>query len=207
MGASPGLIAIVDRGMIGSDQSFFLRLQRLAARLDAEPSLWVRARCRAPGPPAGLLLHPRLIVPERWASQIAGPVALHRRADELDAGGPGLDATRADPRASVGTPSIFASVHDASEAVRAVGAGAHALLLAPVFAPRSKAGQGRGLALITEVAASVAVPVIALGGIEPARVAACLGAGAAGIAVLSPVSRPDTDPDRAIDALLAALDH
>ena len=230
-----GLIAIVDRDSIGSERAFVERLRRLCARMDDEPRLWVRARSGDERPPPGLVPHPRLIVPATWAGSLDGPVAVHRRSTELGTDGSGRSGARGPsrpgaavrlgergPASSSGAgegegrgggkafPPLpatlrFASVHDRAEVALALAAGADALLLAPVFAPRSKPGTGRGLALIEDVVGAARAPVFALGGVTPERVAACLAAGAVGVAVLSPVSRPDRDPDRAIDALLAAL--
>jgi len=66
-------------------------------------------------------------------------------------------------------------------------AGADYVLLAPIFSPLSK-DDGRpalGIEAIREFTRRSPTPVIALGGITNENVAACLEAGAAGIAGIS----------------------
>jgi thiamine-phosphate pyrophosphorylase len=79
---------------------------------------------------------------------------------------------------------VGVSTHSRAEALAAESDGADYILFGPIFETPSKAGYGSplGLSLLAEVAARVEIPVIALGGITPERVCACLGAGAAGIA-------------------------
>jgi len=101
--------------------------------------------------------------------------------------------------------AIFASVHSLAEAAAAAAMGAHALVFAPVFAPRCKPGQGRGVVALAELAASTPLPVLALGGVTPERAAACLGAGAHGVAALSPFSAPHHDALAAARDFLAAV--
>ena len=64
----------------------------------------------------------------------------------------------------------------------------------PVFATGTKADAKpvRGIAGLTEMTAQVRLPVVAIGGITEERVGECFRAGAAGVAVISAVSRaPD----------------
>lgn len=64
----------------------------------------------------------------------------------------------------------------------------------PVFATGTKADAKpvRGIAGLAEMVAKVPLPVVAIGGITAASAGDCLGAGAAGVAVVSAVSRaPD----------------
>lgn len=79
------------------------------------------------------------------------------------------------------------SAHDEEEARRAASQGASYLFFSPVYRTSSKPGQeGTGLEALRAVCEAVhPVPVLALGGITPARVAACREAGAHGVAVLS----------------------
>ncbi len=78
---------------------------------------------------------------------------------------------------------VGASVHDRAELARS--AGADWLIVSPVFATRSKPGaDALGAAGLSALVAAANAPVHALGGIGPDRVAACLGAGAAGVAAI-----------------------
>ncbi|MEV4345530.1 thiamine phosphate synthase [Actinoplanes sp. NPDC049596] len=77
--------------------------------------------------------------------------------------------------------------------------------LSPVFLTETKPGYGP--ALTPEGAADLAgdVPWLALGGIDsPARAAACVAAGARGVAVLGAIMRAD-DPEPVAAALAAAV--
>lgn len=100
------------------------------------------------------------------------------------------------------------STHSLAEARAAEQAGADYITFSPVFASLSKPGYGplpgQGLAALREVARSVSVPVIALGGITPERVPLCLQAGAAGVAVLGYVMKA-ANPRAAVQALIHAL--
>ena len=81
---------------------------------------------------------------------------------------------------------VGVSVHSESEAMRAWASGADYVLLGPVFATPSKAGQGRpmGLAVFREICRAIPLPVLGLGGISTETVEAVLDAGAAGVAAI-----------------------
>lgn len=75
----------------------------------------------------------------------------------------------------------------------------------PVFGTRTKADAKavRGLDGLARIVAATPLPVVAIGGIGPQNAAACLARGAAGVAVISAVSRAP-DPLRAARRLAAA---
>jgi thiamine-phosphate pyrophosphorylase len=75
---------------------------------------------------------------------------------------------------------IGRSVHSGAEA--RVHVGADYLMFGAVFPSGPKPGQG--LAVLREVAATTAAPVLAIGGMTVARAAGCLAAGAAGVAAI-----------------------
>lgn len=81
------------------------------------------------------------------------------------------------------------SCHDAAGLKQATSAGAAWAVLAPFFAPISKASTtpALGPSRWAELAAATPLPVIAVGGIAPGRVAACRRAGAAGVATMGAV--------------------
>jgi len=82
---------------------------------------------------------------------------------------------------------IGCSAHDATEL--AAAAGADYATLSPIFPSPSKPGYGPpvGIARLASAVAAVHLPVIALGGIDATNIAPCVGAGAAGVAVMGGV--------------------
>ncbi len=86
---------------------------------------------------------------------------------------------------------IGVSAHSAVEAQQATAAGADYITLSPIFLTASKPGYGPalGLAELRRVAASLPIPVVALGGITADNAGSCLRAGAAGVAVMGALMR------------------
>ena len=101
---------------------------------------------------------------------------------------------------------IGASVHSQEEAQRAERAGAAWLFFGPVYDTPSKRRYGapQGLAALAEVTRRVEIPVIAIGGITPERVAEVRGAGAAGVAAISAILAAES-PAAVTRQFLAAL--
>jgi thiamine-phosphate pyrophosphorylase len=101
---------------------------------------------------------------------------------------------------------IGVSAHSLDEAQRAADAGADYVTLSPLFLTASKPGYGPALGLdeLSDVAARLAIPVIALGGIDRSNAAACLEAGASGVAVMGAVMGA-ADPEGTVTALIESL--
>lgn len=89
---------------------------------------------------------------------------------------------------------IGVSVGSVDQAVAAEEGGAGYIAVSPVFGTPSKpdAGPGLGIALVSEIAGRVSIPVVAIGGITAANVCRVIAAGADGVAVISAVVG---DPD------------
>ena len=88
------------------------------------------------------------------------------------------------------TAIIGVSAHAEADVASAQAAGADYVTLSPIFATASKPGYGPELGVAAlALAARHGVPVLALGGITPARAGECLRAGAAGITVMGEVMR------------------
>ena len=78
------------------------------------------------------------------------------------------------------------STHTPEEVERAAAEGADFAVFGPVFPTASKpAAAAAGLEKLAEACAGAGLPVLALGGITPARIRPCLTAGAAGVAGVS----------------------
>jgi thiamine-phosphate pyrophosphorylase len=93
------------------------------------------------------------------------------------------------------------AVHAVAEAERAEAEGADYVMLGTIFATASKPGrEPGGLDLVRAAARAVRIPVIAIGGIDERNVAATIGAGAYGVAVMSAILRAPA-PAAAVERL------
>ena len=104
---------------------------------------------------------------------------------------------------------IGASVHNLEEARTAERDGANFIVFGPVYDTPSKRSYGppQGLGALASVVRVVSVPVFAIGGITPDRVAAVRVAGVHGVAVISAIlgaERPAEATKRFIEALGSA---
>ena len=107
----------------------------------------------------------------------------------------------ADKRLRVG-----ASVHSLEDALSAESEGADWVVFGPIYDTASKRQYGppQGLAKLEAVARAVRIPVIAIGGITPERVAEVRAAGARGVAAISAILAADS-PALAVSRFLDAL--
>ena len=162
---------------------------------DREALAWARAirvRTRA----AGVLF----IVNDRF------DLALLAEADGVHLGQGDLPPGRL-PDAARARLLVGRSTHTLEQARAARDERVDYAAFGPVFGTGSKASEHspRGLAALADVARLLApLPLVAIGGIDAARAAACREAGAAGVAVISAVAGAD-DPVAATRALVAAL--
>ncbi len=99
------------------------------------------------------------------------------------------------------------SAGSVEEARRAEAHGADYLGVGDVFGTPSKADAGApiGTEVLARIAAGVAIPVVAIGGVTLANVAEAIGAGAAGVAVISAVAGA-SDPTKAAARLLELVE-
>ncbi len=101
---------------------------------------------------------------------------------------------------------IGVSIHTVTEAENIDPSSVDYVLAGPAFETASKPGYGpelgrKGLAAI---ARATSVPVLAIGGINTARVADLIAGGAAGVGVMGSVMR-SADPERETSALVSTL--
>jgi thiamine-phosphate pyrophosphorylase len=143
--------------------------------------------CRAVGVP--FCVNDRLDV-----ALSVGADVVHLGQDDL----PLAEALRVRAKASRPDLLIGFSTHDRAQAVAAAAAGADYIGFGPVFATRSKANPDPvvGLAQLAEVCRSVAVPVVAIGGIALEAAPAVARAGASAAAVISAIATA-SDPTAA----------
>jgi thiamine-phosphate diphosphorylase len=141
---------------------------------------------------------------------VAGDVALARAV-----GADGVHLAAGDPWPGEGTAGLRVgrSCHAVGDLLAAARTGvADYATFSPVFATPSKPGYGpalgtEGLAAGCRAVAGVGSPlgVYALGGVTPATAAACLAAGAVGVAVMGSVMRAP-DPGAVVRALISEVE-
>jgi thiamine-phosphate pyrophosphorylase len=153
------------------------------------PAVQVREKDLGAADLAGLCR--RLVAPTRDAG--AGLIVNDRVDVALAVGAGAVQRTHAslavgDIRAVAGERlRIGASVHSLADAVDAEQQGADWVTYGPVYDTPSKRPYGapQGLDRLASVARTLRIPVVAIGGITPARVKEVRAAGARGVAVIS----------------------
>jgi thiamine-phosphate pyrophosphorylase len=134
-------------------------------------------------------------------------IALLAEADGVHLGQDDLPPARL-PQAARERLCVGRSTHDAAQAAAAMQEGIDYVAFGPLFGTTSKPSPygERGLEALREIVAQVApLPLVAIGGIDAARIATVRAAGAAGVAVISAVAGAD-DPEAATRALAAAFE-
>lgn len=155
------------------------------------------------------------LLAERMREAFGGRARLLINRSSFEGGRPPADGLHlpengppvADARTVLGEDALVGrSVHSLAAAIAAEAEGADYVVAGTVFASPSHPGiPPAGLGYLSEVCGHLSIPVLAIGGVTPANAADCLRAGAAGVAMLSPVMRA-ADPERAAAAYRAALD-
>ncbi len=136
-------------------------------------------------------------------------LALAAGADGVHLGALDLPPDRARAvAASVGRPFVVGATATTTQAAqRAQADGADYIGFGPVFPTSSKASPAsvKGAEGLARACRAVSIPVIAIAGVTPERVATCLEAGAWGVAVMTAVSTA-ADPAGATRAFRRAID-
>jgi thiamine-phosphate pyrophosphorylase len=188
------LVGVVDECLAAGLRAVQVREKDLAAA-----DLAALCRCLRPLTRARNAL---LIVNDRT------DVALATGADAVQRTGGSLAVD--DIRAIAGARlRIGASVHSVDDAVDAEARGADWVVFGPVYDTPSKRrfGAPQGLDALVKVSGRVRVPVIAIGGITPARVSEVRAAGAHGVAAIAAILDTPSPADavgRFLEALSAA---
>jgi thiamine-phosphate diphosphorylase len=144
-----------------------------------------------------------ILAPSGGRLIVAGPDPL-RGAEAEPIGGDAVHLAAAGPYPPPKLRLVGRSCHDATE-LRRLSTEDY-VTLSPVFPSRSKPGYGPALQPdgLARLIRRARVPVLALGGVaSPEQVAACVAAGAAGVAVMNAVMCA-TDPAAVVAGLAAA---
>jgi thiamine-phosphate pyrophosphorylase len=123
-------------------------------------------------------------------------------ASSCEDGAAGVHLSADDPYPAAPPPIVGRSCHRGPDLVRAAREGCTYATLSPIFPSDSKPGYGPPLGV--GALAGSPLPVVALGGVTAANAAACLDAGAAGVAVMGAVMRAP-DPAAAVATILDRL--
>ena len=198
----PPLLVISDR------RQARLPLERIAEAVFAGGCRWFSLREKDLPPAERRLLLSRLMAIGRdWGAT----VGVHDDVETAALSGAGAvhlptGGNPAAARARLAEALIGVSAHSPAEAAAAFAAGADYVTASPVFATASKPGYGPVLDAggLASIVAAAPGPVVALGGIGARNAAACLAAGAAGVAVMGAIMRAG-DPRATIEALLQAI--
>ncbi|MFN4033189.1 MAG: thiamine phosphate synthase [Fimbriimonadales bacterium] len=178
-------LEIAERALSGGVNAVMLRVRELPARLALEMAWELRRLTRT--------AHARLHVnPYPALAEWCDADALHL-------------PEHAPPYTPPAPMLLGRSVHSVESAVRAQAEGCHYLLVGSMYPTASHADKTpEGLELLRAVRQAVAIPLIAVGGVTPERVAACVQAGAQGVAVISGIADAD-NPQAAATRYWAAL--
>ncbi len=200
-----GYYAILD--VKGTSASLDSSVRRATMLLEAEPCcLQIRGKELAPAALCALghalrplcsQRHIPLCINDRLEVALAvGADVIHLGQDDL----PLAEALRARDVAAPGRLRVGVSTHDLAQAMAAEAGGADYIGFGPVFSTRTKpqATSAVGLPALREVVKAVALPVVAIGGINLDRVAEVARTGAAAAAVIAAV-------DEAVDPIRAGL--
>jgi thiamine-phosphate pyrophosphorylase len=171
-GGTAPLLGFIQKAIAAGVDRIQIREKDMPAR-----DLYTLARCAlalAKGTRTRILINSRVDV-----ALAAGAHGVHLPADSLSPA-----------RVRAITPRGFeigVSTHSHSEILAAQTEGADFVVFGPVFLPISKSVTVNPLGLegLRASVRDVAIPVLALGGITPQNAAACVAAGAAGIAGIS----------------------
>lgn len=114
----------------------------------------------------------------------------------------GVHLAAADPFPDAAPGLVGRSCHSPADVARAAEQGCDYATLSPIHLTDSKPGYGPALG--PESLRGLSLPTLALGGVDPTNAAACLDAGAVGVAVMGAVMRAP-DPAAVVSVLLDAV--
>jgi thiamine-phosphate pyrophosphorylase len=180
-------------------------LAEIATALFAGGCRWLSLREKDLPPSERRALLQRLVA---LARDCGATITVHDDLDAAAALGLGIhlpaQGSVAEARRALGAKALIGiSAHSAEELTQAATAGADYATLSPIFLTQSKPGYGPALGLAA-LRGPWALSVLALGGVDSDNAAACLEAGASGLAVMGEAMRA-VRPKDFMAGLLARL--
>jgi thiamine-phosphate diphosphorylase len=201
---TPRLMIVADLGYAGTDQRLLDVITSLAHLLD-DPRVAIQLRAKELTPMELAVLAEQVLqrVPQDAALVLNGHADLAATLGYAGAHWPERDVPgRRPPRPAWQS----AAAHSAAGRQRAEDAGMDAAVFGSVFAPGSHPGEAAGLDALRQITADASIPVVAIGGVTPERVAACIEAGAHGVAAVSAILDAP-DPAAAAREYLAEIER
>ena len=182
------LYVIADRGVFSDDQAWLDALRTLGSAIGRSPAtaLQVRVKNEPPARRAELLASARSALGPVTANTLLNGSLTEALC--LGFGGVHWPEAMIPERRPAGLPTRFvvgASIHSREALQRAERADATFALFGPVFAPGTKPVAGQGIDALAGIVRDARLPLLAVGGITPVRVRACIAAGAAGVGVVT----------------------
>jgi len=201
----PNVVVITDPALSDDELT-----ERAARALAAAPraSIGIQVRDKARPARAVMALAERL---QRVCLEFDAPLYVNDRLDValclgVDGVHLGGDSVGVEDARELLGPRAFVSIaaHQTEDVARAETSGATAALVSPIFATPEK-GPPRGASFLTAARAQARnLRLYALGGVDARNAAACIGAGADGVAVIRAVWHAG-DPAAAARALVDAV--
>lgn len=184
-------------------------LEAVAEAVFAAGGRWLSLREKDLDPAARAALLARLVALGRGCGAVVTvheDVAAARAAGAAGVHLPAGVAPAAARRVLAAGALIGGSAHDAAEIAALAEAGADYATLSPIFASAGKPGYGPplGLERLARAAAATRLGLVALGGIDAGNAAACIAAGARGVAVMGGIMSA-ADPAAVMAGLIKTL--
>ncbi len=204
---TPRLLVVADLDYAQSEERLLAVIDALRPLAsDPRVALQLRAKSLASADLMGLAHRVRQHVPGEMLLILNGPPGV---ATQLGYSGAHTPEAEIPERRTLTPGWQSAAVHSVEALQRAERSGMDAVVFGSVYAPGSKPGDAAGLHALREVCDAATIPVLAIGGLTPDRVADCIDAGAHGAGVVSGIlAAPDVlaAAREYLDALDAALD-
>lgn len=202
----PRLLVVADRDYAVSEQHWRAVLGEVGRAVRGRPcAIQVRAKSASRDELERLAGYARDAVPPGVPLFLNGPAEVARALGYDGVHWPQKDIPLRDDGA---LPQLVqsAAVHDIESLRRAETASVAFVIFGSVYEPGSKVGPAAGLDALRELVRESRTPALAIGGVTQERVAECIAAGAAGVAVVSGVTGARS-PGAAANAYLDRLER